>query len=226
MASEVDVVNDLLAYTDNLPLTSSGITDRKTRTLRVLQERLNVLWTHADWWFRWRRFTSTVALNATNAKINESDFSDFPASGARCWITSNGNRLYFRPEAYIQAFQENPNDSVSEPEEFSIYGQDASTPYGPLVQVRKVTATVGLAMWAHRKPPTLSLTTPQLHLFPDQWVLPALVPACRALMQKSKGDIKEWESHAQAGLLRMLAVEPQMKAGHWTPKNFFGDGGW
>lgn len=227
--TEGDLVTQLVSYTDNVSPSTAGIDDRKARILVLAQETLNSdIWYKAEWWFRWDRFTVTLAPGDKSATIAASvdgfDFSDFPASGGRCYNAVTGQQVYLRPPQYIQEYQENPSDQVAYPSEFSIYGIDDTTK-GPLFQTRKVTQAVSLAMWAHKRPLTLSLnvTDYMLPFFPDEWARGVLVPGTRIKMQKSKGDVLEWQSQFNAGFASMLAECPQMKAGHWGLQGFFGD---
>lgn len=217
-------ISQIIGYVDNVSATDSSNTDRKTRTLNYLQESFNFAYYWAEWWFRWKLYTVAISANATSGTL-DTEFSDLPgeSAGGQVYNSATGGQLRIVDPSRIMERQQTIGASTANPDECSVFGQAATGPYQALLQLPKVSVAVTLNVWAHKKPPTLALGGDQLDVIPSQWHQLVLIPGARMFAQKSKGDVKEWQSHRDAGLALMKAAENQVKGGNFGLPSFFGD---
>lgn len=218
-----EAISQVIGYIDNAAPTDAANADRKVRSLQYIQETFNDVYYHAEWWFRWAVFSVTI-LSGDAGTVLDSEFSDLPAEsdGGTVYNTATGDQLRIVRPSQVLELQYQVGYSTPTPKICAVFGQEAASPYRPLIQVPTVSQNVSLEVNAHKKPPVLVQGGTTLNRIPSQWHQSVIIPGARMLAQKSKGDIKEWQSHYERGLQRMKAAENQVKGANFALPGFFG----
>jgi hypothetical protein len=220
-----EIIDQVLAYTDNTNPSDADNADRRTRLLFYLREILADVWYNREWPFARRRVVLTVGAGDAYATAP----IDFLALGEYGTVLldepNSGDPLENVPEHRIVEARKTTLKTQS-PSIFSIFGQDPTT-YAARIQFPNNDADYDIVVSYLKKAPVIDETTNNLAIgeIPEQYHQTVLVPGVRARSTASKGDAR-WNEHQGiylAALNWMKAKERRRQGTVWQLPSFFGE---
>lgn len=201
-----DLIDIVLAYTDNTDPIDADNSIRRARLLQYLQETVDMVWFYRPWSFTYTSGSVTV-LNNTSSIDLPADFNQFTKNGQV--NLDDGTFLLEIPEHQMLELRANQSSGVSvRIEEFSLFGFNTTT-NRRLIQVVTVGANTDLNIYYKKKPPTITdaNSSSGLPQIPDEYHNLVLVPGVAAKTRKSKGDSRDFKGEFMEGLAYMCAAE-------------------
>jgi hypothetical protein len=187
-----EIVDYELARIEKVAPADAENADLRALALSHVIEIWAYVWTAYDWGFKRKSGTVTVLINTCSIAL-PSDFSDFGVYGS-VRRASDGCLLADKQHdpQYVSELQRLSTDR-GEADCFAVYGTAATTPFGPLLQTRYVSAATALNLWYSMVPPTLDESTnvDNLNFIPAQFHYPVLIPGLRALGAYAHGDARK-----------------------------------
>lgn len=221
-----NLIDQVLARTDNTGPTDADNADRRLRILEYLTEIFTEVWFYSQWRFRRRSVNLTVPALAASVEL-PADFLDIGPYGSVMRTDGTGVKLDWQPEHIINVSRRSGFQTTT-PEQYSIFGQQTIAPYQQLLQIETNPAAVVLELNYEIIPPALDevANVEKLNLIPASYHQLVLVPGTRYKTQASKGDARSAQSLAeyQRGLKHMKEIERRGKDTLLQISSFFGGG--
>ena len=217
-----EILDQITGRTDNVGLSDSDYTNRRTRLLEYTVEEGVLIWLARDW--VWRRTSTTLTIPVSQGFANLP--TDFGSIGRRALLTNTvtGRQIPFAPEDELRRVKDQPGVTTSDPDAYSIYGQGTDFEYRLQVVTNTIQLTYTLPY--NKSFPTLDETTNinASKQIPEQYHQTVWIPAIRSLASFAKGD-QSWQEHQKQrdkGIALMMRQErlPQDTLGQFP--SFFG----
>lgn len=199
-----DLIDNVLAYTDNVSAIDGDNATRRLRYLLYTQQVVDEVWNQRDWAFKYKRGTLAVSASGTDLPA---DFQEFGNQGGV--YDANGRMLHEISPQEANVVNES-GISSSVPDSFMVIGQNAGAK-----QIRLSAppgGSVTLTLWYIKTSPVLTDGSDGgLLEIPVAYHHTVLLPGVVARSRKNKGDSRDWFVDYQRGLAYMVARERSLR---------------
>jgi hypothetical protein len=217
-------IDQIVARTANVGSADADYSNLRTRVLEYLTQEFQWYWTARQW--KWRRTSTTLTVTANSGAADlPTNFGSIGPEGG-VWNTSNGKQLEEVSEDMLREIKEQPLSGTSDPDFFSLYGQNTSD-YTLQLQTENNTASLSLKVSYNKIPPTLSEEASEVNnikQLPSHYHQSVIIPALRSHILWAKGDAS-WQDHEQQrlrGLDHMMREERRRQGSARQLPSFFG----
>jgi hypothetical protein len=204
-----ELIDKVLAFTDNVAPTDLYYAARRVRIVSLLNQVSSDVWATRSWPFAMRFDSLPVPAGEGFTAVPE-DFGELSEIGL-VWDMATGRELSEALNAQ-QLVRGDLSGVTRAPYLYSIHGYD-ETSGRKTIYINRNDSDVELGLSYKALPPVFDeeLTDPQLNVFPPPCHESVLLPGVIARTQKSKGDAREWQSTYINGLALMVRTERPAK---------------
>jgi hypothetical protein len=226
------IIDQILAYSDNVSPAGADETDRRQRILYWLIEEATQTYYAREWPYRLKStVTPHVAIPASQGYgLLPADFLQIGKLGAVYNDSQNGQPMEPATESEIGDMVA-MNSALSNPGRFAVFGTEAQTPPAPprkLIWIGVNPTALALRLFYHPLMPTLDETmtnNSKLDIaIPVEYQQTVILPGVRMRARRSKGD-NRWSQdrdERMQGLNEMIRANRRFQGGEQRLPSFFG----